>query len=253
MEQYIAPNVKAFLVSTFVAVAWVEICKFLSYKGLLAPWQRRKMLHIVTGPLFIATWPLFSDDERGAQWAAAVPFIMTLKFIAVGMGWLQDDDMVLSASRTSQRADLLRGPTLYGVIFIASTMLYWKQLQAVICLFVLCFGDGFAEICGRSFGSGNNIFYSKDKSWAGFTGFVVSSIVATMGFLFFYGNVLFGNSWLLSISPSMLFWRVTFDCVIAGFVETLPLSDIDNLTVFGAAILANSFFTFFFSDGSYSS
>lgn len=240
ISQYLPANVWAFVVATLVAVSWVEICKYLSMKGWLQAWQRRKLLHIFTGPLFILTWPLFTDDLSGAQWAAAVPLVMTLKFIAVGLGWLDDPDMILSASRNNQRSDLLKGPTLYGIIFVISTTLYWKQLQAVLCLFVLCFGDGFAEICGRAYGANNRIFYSREKSWAGFIGFVVSSLLTTWVFVAVYGQHLFGTP---LESHGHLIGRIVFDCICAGIVETLPFSDIDNVTVFGAALLSDRLFS----------
>lgn len=232
-------NFWAFLVSASIAISWVEICKLLATKGLLVAWQRRKLLHVVTGPLYITTWTMFSNDHSGALWAALVPLAMTMKFIAVGIGILKDDDMVSSASRNNARGDLLKGPTLYGFIFVITTVLFWKSVQSVLCLFILCFGDGFAEICGRNFGRGNKIIYSPDKSIAGFLGFVSSSLVTTLLFLYLYGDQLFGLHWQLRPENRSVFIRIFVDCIIGGIVETLPLSDIDNVTVFLSAVLSD--------------
>jgi dolichol kinase len=235
-----AGNLLAFFITTAICVGWVEICKALAQRKLLLTWQRRKLLHILTGPLFIATFPLFTNDFTGSIYAAAVPIFMTLKFICVGLGIIIDEDMVLSASRNNDRLELLKGPTLYGCIFVLVTLIYWKSVQSVMCLFILCFGDGFAEICGRNFGQNNKLFYSKDKSFAGYLGFVLFSLLFTTIFLFFYGDMLFGKDWWENQENAFLFERLIVDCIFAGFIETFPIADFDNLTVFGAAVLCDN-------------
>ena len=36
-------------------------------------------------------------------------------------------------SRSGDRRELLRGPLVYGIIFILSTLFYWRQLTGVRC------------------------------------------------------------------------------------------------------------------------
>lgn len=40
---------------------------------------------------------------------------------------------VRSMSRSGDRRELLRGPLVYGIIFILSTLFYWRQLTGVRC------------------------------------------------------------------------------------------------------------------------
>lgn len=231
----------ALLVGAIVVVAWVESVKLLAHAQLLQAWQRRKLLHIFTGPLFIFTWPLFSDNMSGACSASLLPLGMTLKFLLVGLGWLKDDDTVLSASRTGKSSELLKGPCLYGTIFLLSTLLFWKSIQAVLCLLILCFGDGFAEIIGRRFGDGNRLFWSPKKSLAGYAAFVASSTISIYLMISYFGIYIFPLHELQRYESNLLY-RVLFDSILAGLVESLPVEDIDNLMVFLGAIGADILF-----------
>ena len=80
------PDLRAFLGTSALMVAFVESVKFASthprgprVSSVLA----RKVTHIGAGPIFLATWPLFSADT-GRYVAACVPLTMTLKFAATG-------------------------------------------------------------------------------------------------------------------------------------------------------------------------
>jgi len=235
-------NPAAFAIALLIALGWVEVCKLLAQAKLLQSWQRRKLLHVFTGPLFIMTWPLFTSDYLGAIWAMLVPLAMTAKFVAVGKGLLRDNDLVLSASRNNSRSELLKGPTLYGIVFVLSTLVYWKSIRGVICLMILCFGDGAAEMAGRRFGKSNKLFYSRDKSLAGYVGFVAASFISTYFFFTWYGYSLFGVSFY-RIGTTTLMTRLFVDCMVAGFVETFPIPEYDNITVFLAAISADMLMT----------
>jgi dolichol kinase len=195
-------------------------------------WQKRKILHIFTGPIYLISWPLFSNGTKGSLFAMLVPLVMTLKFVLVGLGIIKDVDMVNTSARTGRREELLKGPFLYGIIFILSTIFFWKTTSGIIYLFTLCFGDGMAEIIGRAYGRGNSLPWSPRKSFAGLFAFIISSYFATMIFLYAYGPVLFRDSphelEELSSLPSRLIWV----SVVAGLVETLPVEDVDNVSVF---------------------
>eukprot|EP00981_Chlorochromonas_danica_P008312 scaffold2111_cov167-Ochromonas_danica.AAC.1 len=201
----------------------------------LPAWQKRKILHILTGPLFILTWPLFTDDYSGALWAASVPFGMTCKFVIIGLGYLKDTEVIACASRSGDRKELLLGPCFYGIVFVAATVLFWKEARAVICLFILCFGDGFAEIGGRFWGHQNKWKHSPRKSLAGSLTFVVA---ATLSLWLFY-CIRLGN--LMALEWSFL-GRILFDAIIAAIIESLPMPYFDNVTsrfvffIFDAAI-----------------
>lgn len=240
-QLYDNPNVVAFTCSTTIIVAFVEIVKVLARNGYLNAWRRRKLLHILTGPIFILTWPFFTNTVEGSQFAAAVPAVMTLKFFLIGAGVISDPDTVKSACRSGNKEELLRGPLLYGIIFVASTLFYWKQLRGVMCLFVLCFGDGFAEIVGRRFGRNNKIPWCKEKSFAGTFGFIGCSTLFTVLFIHRFGHSVLLPSETVG-SNCFLISRVLFVSVLAGLAETLPIPEVDNIVIFVSAILADRHF-----------
>jgi len=241
-QLYQNPNAKGFLFSTIIIVVFVEVVKILAKEGYLQNWQRRKLLHVLTGPIYILTWPFFTSSLEGSQFAAAVPAVMTLKFFLIGVGAIKDQDTVNSACRSGNKSELLRGPLLYGIIFVVSTILYWKRMRAVICLFILCFGDGFAEICGRNYGLRNKLLWCKEKSAAGLIGFIVFSTLFTVLFIRQFGSlVLLPNE--TYGSDCLLIVRVLFVSVVAGIIETLPIAEIDNVTIVVSAILSDQFIT----------
>ncbi|RYY84629.1 phosphatidate cytidylyltransferase [archaeon] len=203
--------------------------KILGKLGLLVPWQRRKALHILTGPIYILTWTFFTDDSDGAMWAALVPFGMTVKFALIGTGLLKDEDAVLSVSRSGDKRELLAGPLLYGLIFVAASLQFWKSARAVITLFILCFGDGFAEIGGRKWGSKNKWRHNKSKSIAGSISFVLAAILSILTYYFAIGRGIEG----------VFVLRVVFVSLFAAAIESLPIDSVDNVTVFLAAIYAD--------------
>lgn len=226
-------NLCSFIGVSGVLVAWVELMKFIANKGYLTAWARRKLMHCLTGPIFLLFWPLFSSDQVGSYYATAVPAIMTFKFALIGLGLLRDDDTVKSMSRIGDRTELLRGPLLYGLVFIFATSLFWKDITGIIAFFALCFGDGFAEIVGRLYGSNNKLYWSKDKSLAGMIGFIVASSISVLVFLSLYPQV-------VNAMPSgSIIGRVIVVNIVAALVETLPLGEVDNITVFAAASIAD--------------
>lgn len=231
-------NEFAFIISMIIMFLWVEGIKILSFKLKLDLWKRRKILHICTGPLFILMWPLFTSAFDASLYAATVPLIMTLRFALVGLGLMNDQQTVESATRFGNKSELLKGPLLYGIIFVLSTLFFWKEPRGVICLFILCFGDGFAEIFGKIFANTYRIPWSPSKSFAGFVGFIFSSTIFTTLFLFLFGEFIF-----LKPLPEYIFIRIIVVSVVSALVESLPLRDFDNVTVFVAAIATDMLIT----------
>lgn len=66
-----------------------RLCDALAAQGVLEVKLSRKIIHIGTGPLFIATWPLFSEASSARYMAALVPLSICLQFAAVGLGFLK--------------------------------------------------------------------------------------------------------------------------------------------------------------------
>ena len=47
---------------------------------------------------YLLLWPLYGHDEVARYWCGAVPLIATLRYLAVGLGFLDDTALVLSTS-----------------------------------------------------------------------------------------------------------------------------------------------------------
>ena len=177
------------------------------------------------GPVFMLTWPYFKGKE--SSWVAAcVPLAMTLKFAAVGLGWLKDETDLKTMSRSGAREELLHGPLLYGIVFVLVTGCFFRDLIAASALLALCFGDGFADMVGRNLGGRHRLPWSPRKSWAGSAGFLASSFLACLcGAMAFYRC-----GW--SATPGIECWvPVLIACTVGAAVESLPMKDVDNILV----------------------
>eukprot|EP01084_Bolivina_argentea_P035297 65487_1 len=225
-------NTKAFFLASTIAVSTVEAIKYLRKKNYLSTKVARKMLHISIGPLFLTTWPLFQNDVNAKYFAAAIPTCIVSQFILVGSGIMKDVNTVQIMSRSGNPAEILKGPILYGLVFISSTILYWRSLIGAVALSILCAGDGFAAICGEKYPIAP-LPWNKKKSVGGSLAFALTSIPLSMYFYFYFNK--FG--WISK--------DISFDCfmqkllpvtAIAMLVESLPIPEIDNLTVFGSVM-----------------
>lgn len=220
-------------IALFGAIAWLRLWDGIAAKAWVTSALSRKIIHISTGPLFVLCWPLFSDRPYARWGAAFVPMLITLQFIAVGLGWLQDPDAVKALTRTGDRREILKGPLLYGLIFVICTVIFWRQSPVgILGLMIVCGGDGLADIIGRRYGKAK-LPWNSDKSWLGsgamFAGAWSLSILMLLLF-----------SWLGLISPwqsQPLIW-LWLSCIVgaATLVESLPIRDFDNFTIAITAI-----------------
>jgi hypothetical protein len=216
----------AFGVTSLAMVLFVEGVKAAAARGLCSSVVARKCMHVGAGPIFVLHWPLFT--EGGAQIASLVPLAMTLKFAATGLGILDNKAEVRAMSRTGDPRELLHGPTFYGVTFCAATRLCWRKVHGVTAMMALCFGDGMAEVFGKRYGSSGRgrLPWSRQKSWAGSAGFLVSSVVSSAVFAELFHRWGWSEASLASLMPAL-----TLACLAGCAVESLPIKEIDNLLV----------------------
>ena len=231
-------NAKAFLVASSIAVSTVQFIKYLRRKHYLSTNASRKALHICIGPLFLSTWPLFNYNHSARYFAAAIPCCIVSQFVMIGSGILKDEDTVRIMSRSGDPSEILKGPILYGLVFISSTILYWRSLIGAVALSVLCAGDGFAALIGSKYPI-RKLPWNRKKSVGGSLAFVAFSMPLSIWFYFYFhrfgwiDNKLSFNEFTQTLVPVIL---------TATFVESLPIPDIDNLTVFGSVIAAYKYF-----------
>jgi phytol kinase len=216
----------ALAVTFALSLVWLRINNFAAQQGWVTSDLSRKIIHIGTGPLFVLCWLLFPAVPSARYLAALVPAAITGQFILVGTGLVRDPAAVRAMSRSGDRREILRGPLLYGLIFVALTLIYWQDTPiGITALMLLCGGDGLADILGRRFGS-LKLPWNQGKSWIGMLGMFCGGLACAAAILavFLIAGVFAGSlgSYFISLIA------IAF---VSTLVETLPFKDIDNLTI----------------------
>jgi phytol kinase len=224
----------ALFITLVVALAEIRSLDFAAHRGWIESRLSRKLIHILTGPFFVLCWLLFpTPDVWYYRWLAAlVPLLFTVQFALIGLGVVKDEASVKAMSRTGERREILRGPLFYGIIFVVMTLVFWKDSPiGMIALMLMCGGDGLAEIMGRGIKS-PKLPWNKDKSLAGSLGMLLGGWMLTLLILGIFVMVKapgFGHF-------SIYLLPVTVIALVAGLVESLPLKDVDNITITLAAM-----------------
>ncbi len=225
-------NWVATLASFGLALAWLRINDFSAHKGWIGGPLSRKIIHIGTGPLFVITWLLFGPGPEARFLAALIPFAITVQFALVGLGVIRDPAAVAAMSRTGERREILRGPLYYGLAFVVLTLIFWKESPlGIIALMLLCGGDGLADVIGKRVPS-RCLPWSPGKSLAGSLAMFLGGWGLSAAVLGVYTAAgLFGGH-LGPFLPGLF-----LIALLATLVESLPVRDLDNLTVPLAAVL----------------
>lgn len=218
---------------TFVlSLAWLRLMDFIAHRGWVNSRASRKIIHIGTGPLFVICWLLFNNQPEARWLAALVPIAITVQFALVGLGMIRDDPAVQAMSRTGDRREILRGPLFYGIVFIAITLIFWKESPVgIIALMLVCGGDGLADVIGRHYGQ-KRLPWSPEKSYAGSLGVFFGGAILAIVILAIYVAMDVFSGPLHNYLPA-----VSIIALAAALVESLPYKDIDNLTVAITAVL----------------
>lgn len=232
-----ANNVLALIATFAIALAWLRLVDFIAHRGWISARLSRKLIHAGTGPVFVLCWLFFHESASARYLAALVPFAITLQFALVGLGIWRDPAAVDAMSRSGDRREILRGPLYYGIVFVLLTILYWKDTPiGIVALMMLCGGDGLADIIGTRFGTAR-LPWSKNKTWAGSLGMFLGGWLFSLLVLWVYIAVgAFPGSLQAYLLP------VTVIALVATAVESLPLSDLDNLTVPAVAVILGYLF-----------
>lgn len=224
-------------VLTFViALAWLRFMDFLAQRGFLESKLSRKIIHIGTGPLFVLCWLLFPDRSASRYLAALVPSLITIQFALIGLGVIKDEATVEAICRTGNPREMLLGPLFYGIAFVVLTILYWTDSPiGIVALMLICGGDGMADIIGTKVKS-PPLPWSKQKSVAGTLAMFIGGWL--LSFVIISIFILAGK---FSYQISEIVVPITILAVLGTMVESLPYSDIDNLTVPAITMLAGHF------------
>lgn len=216
-----------------LSLAWLRLMDALAARGLIEARLSRKIIHIGTGPLFVACWLLFSPGPLARWLAALVPLGITTQFALVGLGVIRDDGAVKAMTRRGDPAEILRGPLFYGIVFVVCTLAFWRTSPVgIVALMILCGGDGLADVVGRRWGR-RPLPHNPDKSWEGSLAMFVGgfSLAAWMTGVFQSAGLLPPPAAWAARLPALAVIAVA--CAV---VESLPLADVDNLTITATAV-----------------
>jgi len=227
MNSYLAT-----LFTFIIALAFLRLMDYLAHRGVIDSKLSRKIIHIGTGPIFVLCWLMYPDVQIGRWLAALVPLLITAQFALVGTGLIKDEAAVKAMTRTGDRREILRGPLFYGIIFVALTLIYWKDsLIGIPALMMMCGGDGIADIVGRRVNS-PKLPWSREKSVAGSLSVFAGGWLLT---IFIFAVYVWMGAFSGPVSRFLL--PVTWVALGATLVESLPFKDVDNLTITLAAVL----------------
>jgi phytol kinase len=230
-------NFIALIITFAVALGWLRVNDYAAHKGWISSHLSRKIIHVGTGPLFVACWLLFNDASISRFLAVLVPFSITIQFILVGTGVIHDEAAVQAMSRTGDRREILRGPLYYGILFVILTIVYWKDSPiGMVALMLMCGGDGLADILGRRYGT-KKLPWNSSKSLAGSAGMFIGGWVLSAVILALYISTgFFSGPFTIYLVP------LTLIALAGTLVESLPFHDIDNITVTVTAVLLGHLF-----------
>jgi len=222
----------ATLFTFLIAITFLRLMDFLAQRGVIESRLSRKFIHIGTGPIFVLCWLMYPDVQISRWLAALVPLLITAQFALVGTGILKDEAAVKAMSRTGDRREILRGPLFYGIVFVAVTLIYWKDsLVGIPALMIMCGGDGVADLVGRRVAS-PKLPWSPEKSVAGsLSVFVVGWLLTIFIFAVYVWIGVFSGPVTRFLLP------VTWIALGAMLVESLPFKDVDNITLAIVSIL----------------
>ena len=222
----------ALLITLIIALVWLRLVDFIAAHGWIDSALSRKIIHIGTGPIFVLCWLLF-NDRGDARWLAAlVPLLITIQFLLVGTGVLKDEGSVKAMSRSGDRREILRGPLMYGIVFVILTLIFWRDSPlGITALMILCAGDGLADVIGTRANKAAKLPWSQRKSWIGSLAMFLGGWITSLAILW-----VFYSTGFINLGIKQLILGSGLVALVSTAVESLPFPDIDNLTVPLAAL-----------------
>ncbi|GAB4836332.1 hypothetical protein Ancab_001247 [Ancistrocladus abbreviatus] len=206
----------------------VSVFNRLTHRNIISQSLSRKLVHILSGLLFMASWPLFSTSTEARYFASLVPFANCLRLLIYGLSLATDEGLVNSVTREGKPEELLRGPFFYVLMLTLCALVYWRESPVgVVSLAMMCGGDGIADIMGRRFGF-VKLPYNQKKSWAGSLSMFASGFLISLGMLYYFSALgYFQLDWFWTME------RVALVSMVATIIESLPTAEVidDNITV----------------------
>ncbi|KAL7615260.1 hypothetical protein Lser_V15G08189 [Lactuca serriola] len=201
---------------------------YLTQRQIIEQNLSRKLVHILSGLLYMGCWPIFSTSTDARYFAVIAPLLNCTRLLVHGLSLVPNEDLIKSVTREGKPEELLRGPLYYVLMLILSSLLFWRDSPiGVVSLSMMCGGDGIADIMGRRFGL-HKIPYNKQKSWAGSISMFLVGFLVSVGMLYYFSKLgYFELDWLKTME------RVAMVAIVATLVESLPTKGglDDNISV----------------------
>ncbi|OAY78292.1 putative phytol kinase 1, chloroplastic [Ananas comosus] len=223
-EIYVAP----FLAILKYLIVLSTTCSFLKQS------LSRKIVHVLSGILFMSSWPFFSSSAAARYFAAIVPLLNCIRLLTHGLRLFTNEALIKSVTREGKPEELLRGPLYYVIVLLFCVLVFWRDSPVgVVSLSMMSGGDGFADIVGRRYGA-IKLPYNRKKSWVGSISMFLSGFLFSIGMLFYFSC--FGY---ICLDWERAIWKVALVSFAATLVESLPISDVldDNISVPLASML----------------
>jgi len=229
-------NYIALIITFVLSLLFLRSMDFIAHRGWIESRLSRKVIHIGTGPLFVLCWFLFQETPEARWLAALVPFAITVQFALIGFGVIRDEASVKAMSRSGNPREILRGPLYYGIMFVALTLVFWRDSPTgIVALMMMCGGDGIADLVGRRFPS-PRLPWSREKSLAGSISVFAGGWLMAALIIFIYVSAgVFTGPFAGYLSP------ITVIALVSALIESLHYKDIDNITMTLAAVVAGMF------------
>ncbi|KAJ8497262.1 hypothetical protein OPV22_007814 [Ensete ventricosum] len=210
------------------AYSLVLVFDTLAQRNIIQKSLSRKAVHVLSGLLYISTWPLFSSSMAARYFAAVVPLLTCIRLLCYGLRLLSDEGVVKSVAREGRPEELLQGPLYYVIVLLLWTLVFWRESPVgVVSLTMMSGGDGFADIVGRRYGV-TKLPYNQQKSWVGSISMFVFGLLFSVGMLYYFS--VFGY---VHFDLEQTITRVALVSLTASVVESLPISNVidDNISV----------------------
>ncbi|CAO2823387.1 unnamed protein product [Amaranthus hypochondriacus] len=208
--------------------ALVSTFDHLTNRNIISKNLSRKLVHIISGLLFVASWPLFSTSIQARYFASVAPLTNCLRLVVHGLSLATDDSLIKSVTREGKPEELLRGPLYYVLILALCAIVFWRESPiGLLSVAMMSGGDGVADIIGRKFGT-LKIPYNPKKSWAGSISMFAFGFLVSIGMLYYFSTLgYFQLDWSTTAK------RVAIVSFIATVVESLPIAELidDNISV----------------------
>lgn len=234
----------------FASTVWLKLWSVTASRGWIDPKVTRKVIHCSSGPLFLATWPLFSKRPRARVCASLVPLASLLRLAHAGLRGRNQSpeaqvELVKAISRTGHSNEALRGPFLYTIVLFIATCFFWRESPiGLIFIAQMAAGDGLADLIGRHWGGGCKWpGCINDKSMIGSLAFVAGGFTISWALCWWFSHMgcfTFPAKHVHGTLPALsCLALISLACAAAELVPGLD----DNLTVpFVAACLSKFLF-----------